>query len=149
MAAMGARGGIARRAPRAAAGGAGGSETAKFGVGDKAQVNGFDGTKLDEPGGDGGNGGNGCPEGAGGKGGAGDPPGKDGAPGKNICVPPASGSQTAPPDTQIDQPQATDGGHTETKIKVDVIQYQGKYIPVASQLHKEPGHTADPSRSYF
>jgi len=28
-----------------------------------------------------------------------------------------------------------------------VIQYQGKYIPVASQLHKEPGHTADPSRS--
>ena len=128
-------------------GGDGGSATAKFGVGGKAQVNGFDGTKLDETGGDGGNGGNGCPEGAGGKGGAGNPPGKDGAPGKNICVPPASGSQTAPPDTQIDQPPATDGGQTETKIKVDVIQYQGKYIPVASQLHKEPGHTADPSRS--
>src|SRR3989344_214317 len=128
-------------------GGDGGSATAKFGIGGKAEVSGFDGGKLDETGGNGGNGGNGCPEGEGGKGGTGNPPGKDGTDGKKICPTSEEQSQTAPPDSEIDQPPVQDGGQTEGKVKVDVIQYQSKYIPIASQIHKEPGHTADPSRS--
>jgi len=128
-------------------GGDGGSATAKFGIGGKAEVSGFDGGKLDETGGNGGNGGNGCPEGKGGKGGTGNPPGKDGTDGKKICPTSEEQSQTAPPDSEIDQPPVQDGGQTEGKVKVDVIQYQSKYIPIASQIHKEPGHTADPSRS--
>ncbi len=109
--------------------------------------NGEAGVVSDESGGNGGNGGSGCPPGAGGTGGDGNPRGTDGTPGANLCKPQES-------NTSLDEPQPDDTGNvdtgpgtgTGTGQSVQVILYNGKYIPIAAQLHAEAGHDDNPER---
>ncbi|MDP3741517.1 MAG: hypothetical protein Q8R08_04315 [bacterium] len=127
-------------------GGKGGDATSKPGSGGIGTTkNGDDGEKKNEVGGDGGNGGDGCPEGAGGNGGKGNPPGKDGSPGKNLC-PKDSKTSTQPDDPSGIDPEP-DPTPTPSGTKVQVILYNGKYISISNQLHKETGHESDPTRS--
>ncbi len=128
-------------------GGNGGDATSKPGSGGVgSSKNGADGSKNNETGGNGGDGGDGCPEGNGGKGGKGNPQGTDGKPGKNLCLAAKAGSQTIP-----DETSNVDTGLTPTPTppgqKIQVILYHNKYIPIDNQLHREPGHETDPSRS--
>lgn len=126
-------------------GGNGGDAKSKLGKGGIGKTsNGNDGVVSDETGGNGGNGGDGCPEGQGGKGGAGNPPGKDGVPGKNLCVSPKTdtGTMTTPPQPPVTPPPtppSTGSGSTPPASTtpppgagrpVQVIQYNGKYLPV-------------------
>lgn len=107
-------------------GGNGGDATSKPGNGGTGTTgNGADGANKNETGGDGGNGGDGCPEGPGGKGGKGNPPGDDGQPGKNLCVPVTE----HPPSATVTPPTPTPSP-TQPKQKIQVIRYQGKYLPV-------------------
>lgn len=129
-------------------GGKGGDATAKPGAGGVGKTsNGQDGKNINEIGGNGGNGGDGCPEGAGGKGGKGNPPGKDGDPGKNLCVEIGKDAETSLPDDAANVDTEPNPSPTPQGQKIQAIQYNGKYIPIANQLHVEPGHGTDPTRS--
>lgn len=89
-------------------GGAGGASSAKEGkAGVGGDQPGTDGEVLSDKGGNGGNGGDGCTEGTGGTVGTGRETGTPGQKGKNNCV--------------VEEPK---------KVKIQVIQYQGKYIPI-------------------
>ncbi|TSC76237.1 MAG: hypothetical protein G01um101431_858 [Parcubacteria group bacterium Gr01-1014_31] len=150
-------------------GGKGGDAKSIFGKGGVGKTrNGSDGAVQDETGGNGGNGGDGCGEGKGGKGGKGNPPGQDGADGKNLCVPPPTPTPTPTPTAGDPTPtptatptptprETTGGGGTQPTptptpdkemIKVQVIQYNGKYLPV-DQLIVESEQGCDGGQAHW
>lgn len=150
----GGAGGQCPLKPSGGAGGNGGNAVSAEGkAGKGTSSDGTDGNVVDETGGNGGNGGDGCGPGNGGKGGHGKPNGTDGVKGKLVCpeekkvphmtTPPNSGNgnQATPPGqsggTTQTPPGQLGGGQTppappppSTGHAVQVINYQGKYLPV-------------------
>jgi len=138
----GGQGGNGGHCDPSAAGGNGGrggdaqSKEGSGGIGTTA--NGGPGNVTSEQGGNGGNGGDGCREGQGGSGGSGNPPGANGSPGRNLCVVPGgddavtvpdTGSGTTTTPTPTPQPPPANTG-----TQIQVIRYQGKYLPVSQLL---------------
>ncbi len=140
---VGGTGGMCPMKPSGGNGGAGGDAKSKEGQpGTGTTADGNPGAIKDETGGDGGNGGDGCGPGGGGNGGNGKPKGADGKPGNLACpttspTPKYSDSVTQPTPTPTSHstsststPQPTPTPETQTGTKVQVIMYQGKYLPI-------------------